>query len=190
MESPRLIVVDVFARVKGSKGAEETDYDADYRQAAMLQALASRHNLAVVLIHHTRKMAADDPFDEVSGTRGLTGAADSVLVLKRDGGTQQPVLYGRGCDLEEIETALQFDKENGHLVRSRRGMAGRRHDRAARDSGSARAISRAYDADGRRRCCRQIPPERREDVRRRQSREDQHRPLCAGYFGYSGVCLP
>ena len=113
VECPRLIVVDVFATVKGSKGAKETDYDADYRQAAMLQTLASRHNLAVLLIHHTRKMAADDPFDEVSGTRGLTGAADSVLVLKRDAGTQQPILYGRGRDLEEIETALQFDKETG-----------------------------------------------------------------------------
>jgi hypothetical protein len=111
--NPRLIVVDVFARVKGSKGAKETDYDADYRQAAVLQSIASRHGLAVVLIHHTRKMAADDPFDEVSGTRGLTGAADSVLVLKRDAGSQQPVLYGRGRDLEEIDTAMQFDKDTG-----------------------------------------------------------------------------
>lgn len=113
VERPRLIVVDVFARVKGGKGAKETDYDADYRQAAMLQTVASKHNLSIVVIHHTRKMAADDPFDEVSGTRGLTGAADSVLVLKRDGGTQQPILYGRGRDLEEIETALQFDKDTG-----------------------------------------------------------------------------
>lgn len=113
VENPRLIVVDVFARVKGQKGPKETDYDADYRQAAMLQTLASRHSLAIVLIHHTRKMAADDPFDEVSGTRGLTGAADSVLILKRDGGTQQPILYGRGRDLEEVETALQFDKDSG-----------------------------------------------------------------------------
>lgn len=109
----RLVVVDIFARVKGPKGNKETDYDADYRQAAMLQAIASRHSLAVVLIHHTRKMTADDPFDEVSGTRGLTGAADSVLVLKRDTGTQQPVLYGRGSGLEEVETALEFDKERG-----------------------------------------------------------------------------
>lgn len=108
---PRLIVVDVFARVKGQKSPKETDYDSDYRQASKLQAIASRHNLSVVVVHHTRKMAAEDPFDEVSGTRGLTGAADSVLVLKKDG--QQPVLYGRGRDLEELETALQFDKETG-----------------------------------------------------------------------------
>lgn len=113
VKKPRLIVVDVFARIRGVKGPKETDYDADYRQAAMLQSLASAHNLGIVLVHHTRKMAAEDPFDEVSGTRGLTGAVDSALVLKRDSGSQQPVLYGRGRDLEEVETALQFDKATG-----------------------------------------------------------------------------
>jgi biotin operon repressor len=112
-ENPRLIVVDVFARVKGTKGSKETDYDFDYRQAAALQAISSQHNLAIAVVHHTRKMAADDPFDEVSGTRGLTGAADGVLVLKKDGGTQQPILYGRGRDLEEFESALQFEGETG-----------------------------------------------------------------------------
>lgn len=111
--NPRLIVVDVFARVKGVKNGKETDYDFDYRQAAALQAIASRHGIAVIVVHHTRKMAADDPFDEVSGTRGLTGAADGVLVLKRSSDGQQVTLYGRGRDLEEIEKALTFDKETG-----------------------------------------------------------------------------
>lgn len=112
VENPRLVVVDVFARVRGDKG-REASYDEDYRQAAMLQSIASRHNLALVAIHHTRKMAADDAFDEVSGTRGLTGAADSALVVRRDPGTKQVVLYGRGRDLEEVETAIEFDKETG-----------------------------------------------------------------------------
>jgi hypothetical protein len=111
--NPRLIVVDVFARVKGVQLGKETNYDFDYRQAAMLQAIASKYGIGVVVVHHTRKMAAEDPFDEVSGTRGLTGAADGVLVLKRESGGQQVVLYGRGRDLEEVETALQFDKETG-----------------------------------------------------------------------------
>jgi hypothetical protein len=57
-------------------------------------------------------MPADDPFDTVSGSTGLTGAADTVLVLARDpqGGT---TLYGRGRDIEEIETAVKFDKVDG-----------------------------------------------------------------------------
>jgi hypothetical protein len=54
-------------------------------------------------------MAAEDPLDTVSGTTGLTGAVDSVLVLTRDGnGT---TLHGRGRDIEEIEDAAVFDRE-------------------------------------------------------------------------------
>jgi DNA-binding transcriptional ArsR family regulator len=107
--SARMVIIDVFAKVRGVTGGKENQYESDYRFAAMLQELATRLNLAIVIIHHTRKMDAEDPFDSVSGTRGLTGAADSVLVLKKDGATATPVIYGRGRDLEEIESALSFD---------------------------------------------------------------------------------
>lgn len=116
--SPRLIIIDVFAKVRGTSTGRETQYELDYKFAAKLQQLAIRWAVGVVLVHHTRKMEAEDPFDAVSGTRGLTGAADSVLVLKRDVGSQQPILYGRGRDLEEIESALEFQKDTGvwHII--------------------------------------------------------------------------
>jgi hypothetical protein len=56
-------------------------------------------------------MEADDPLDTASGSTGLTGAADSILVLKRDG--QGVTLYGRGRDLEDIDVAVSFNKETG-----------------------------------------------------------------------------
>ncbi|WP_374139805.1 AAA family ATPase [Sphingomonas sp. 32-62-10] len=109
----RLIIIDVFARIKSAIGSKEAQYEADYRSITALQQLAGRHGIAIVLVHHTRKMDAEDPFDAVSGTRGLTGAADSVLVLKRDGVGESAVLYGRGRDLHEIETAMEFDRNTG-----------------------------------------------------------------------------
>src|SRR5262249_5959607 len=48
----------------------------------------------------------------VSGTTGLTGAADSVLVLNRD--SQGVTLYGRGRDIDEIATAMSFEGTTGH----------------------------------------------------------------------------
>jgi RecA-family ATPase len=72
----RLIVVDVLAKVRGMAG-KEWAYEADYKVLSGLQALAGRYGVAIVVVHHTRKMEADDPFDSVSGTRGLTGAADT-----------------------------------------------------------------------------------------------------------------
>jgi hypothetical protein len=58
-------------------------------------------------VHHTRKMDADDVFDTVSGSRGLTGAADTILVLQRQGGGV--TLHAQGRDIDESETAVQFD---------------------------------------------------------------------------------
>src|SRR5262249_37652999 len=75
-----------------------------------LRQLASESGIAIVVVHHLRKADADDAFDTVSGTLGLTGAPDTVLVLKRDSsGTL--VLHGRGRDLVEIEKAMTFDRD-------------------------------------------------------------------------------
>jgi hypothetical protein len=112
-QAPRLIAIDVFAKIRSNGTGRESLYELDYKPAAALQTLASRHGIAIVLVHHTRKQDAEDPFDAVSGTRGLTGAADSVLVLRREAGSHNPTLYGRGRDLEEIETVVEFNRETG-----------------------------------------------------------------------------
>ena len=71
--------------------------------------MADTYGVAIVLVHHQRKMDAEDPIDTVSGTTGLTGAVDTVLVLNNAG--QGMTLYGRGRDIEEIEKAVTFDKD-------------------------------------------------------------------------------
>jgi hypothetical protein len=107
-DHPRFVIIDPLAMVRAPKKREETNYDADYAAAKELRALASEHGIAVVLVHHLRKQDSDDAFDTVSGTLGLTGAPDTVLVVKRDtGGTI--VLHGRGRDLVEIEKAMTFN---------------------------------------------------------------------------------
>ena len=108
----RLIVVDVLQRVRPGARVKDFLYDGDYRTIEPLKQLADERGIAILVLHHLRKMPADDPFDTVSGSTGLTGAADTVLVLARDpkGGT---TLYGRGRDIEEIETAVKFDHLDG-----------------------------------------------------------------------------
>lgn len=106
---PRLIIVDTFAKVRPTKMRDETQYEADYRAAGMLKGLADETGVAVVMVHHVRKQEADDPFDTVSGTNGLTGAADTILILRRESGGV--TLCGRGRDIEEFELAVQFQKD-------------------------------------------------------------------------------
>jgi hypothetical protein len=72
-----------------------------------LRALAHQYGVAIVLVHHLRKAEADDAFDTISGTLGLTGAPDTVMVIRRD--TTGTTLHARGRDLVEVEKAVRFD---------------------------------------------------------------------------------
>jgi hypothetical protein len=109
----RLVVIDVFARVRGRRDPRANPYDADYAAMSELQSLAGRHNVAILLLHHTRKQAADDFLDEVNGSQGLAGAADSIIVLKRMRGSADAELHVTGRDVDEVSYALQFDPAHG-----------------------------------------------------------------------------
>lgn len=105
----RLVIFDTLATVRPAGKASDSQYTADYAALRGLHALANSTGVGIVCIHHVRKAEADDPFDTVSGSTGLTGAADATLVLTstQDG----RVLYGRGRDLAEFEAAVSFDAE-------------------------------------------------------------------------------
>ncbi|MDH3668009.1 MAG: helicase RepA family protein [Paracoccaceae bacterium] len=110
-DNPRLIIVDTLALVRPCGRANDSVHTSDYAALRGLHRLASDTGIAVLVIHHLRKIESDDPLDAVSGSTGLTGAADTTLVLNNrqaDGGC---ILYGRGRDLEEFETGLDFDTE-------------------------------------------------------------------------------
>jgi hypothetical protein len=104
---PVLVVVDTLEKLRPAVKSNSAAYSTDYVAISGLQKLAHSRSIAVVAIHHVRKMEADDPFDMVSGTNGLT-AADTILVLKRQAGNV--TLYARDRDIEEKETACQFNK--------------------------------------------------------------------------------
>lgn len=140
-KDPRLVVVDVLAMFKPVRGSKETLYEADYAAIKGLQALAGEFGVAIVVVHHTRKSGSEvDPFEKVSGTLGLSGAADTTIVLDRDGNGE--TLYGRGRDIEEFETAVSFDKPTCRWIILGAASAVRRTD----ERGSVLAALREADA--------------------------------------------
>jgi hypothetical protein len=107
----RLVAVDTLAKIRPRTRGQNV-YQEDYAALEELLPLAAEHEVAIVVVHHTRKMAAADPLDEISGSTGLTGGVDGVLVLKRDRGKADAVLHVDGRDIEEpAEYALKWDAE-------------------------------------------------------------------------------
>jgi hypothetical protein len=112
----RLVIVDVFQKVRGVPPQGMSAYEADYAAVGRAKRIADDYGVALVLVHHVRKAGADDFLAEVSGTNGIAGAADSTMVLKRGRGQADGVLHITGRDVDETEHALTFKRETGHWL--------------------------------------------------------------------------
>ena len=109
----RLIIIDTLQRLRPPQQTGRSLYAEDYESLVYLKSLADQCRIAMLVVHHLRKGSSDDPLEEVSGTTGLTGAADTVWTLRRDRGCMDATLFSTGRDIDESETALRFDKSLG-----------------------------------------------------------------------------
>ena len=106
-----LVIIDTLARVRPRSGRNGSLYEGDTDALAPLQKLALEFGVAIVVIHHTRKADAEDVFDTFSGSLGLSGVADALVVLtrKREGDR----LHVTGRDIEQQVLGVKFDEETG-----------------------------------------------------------------------------
>jgi DNA-binding Lrp family transcriptional regulator len=109
----RLVIIDTFEKIRGRSGSSGSAYADDYIAAGRIKALADAYGVPVLLVHHVRKAAADDFLATVSGTNGIAGAADTILVLERPRGEADGVLHVTGRDVEEADHAMNFDPTTG-----------------------------------------------------------------------------
>jgi RecA-family ATPase len=108
----RMVIVDTFQKIKPPGSGSKNLYGEDYEAVNGLKALSDEFEVAIVLVHHVRKADSVDAVEAVSGTNGFTGAADSILVLRRERGQAAASLMITGRDVKEREVALKFDSES------------------------------------------------------------------------------
>jgi AAA domain-containing protein/bifunctional DNA primase/polymerase-like protein/primase-like protein/IclR-like helix-turn-helix domain-containing protein len=111
----RYVVIDVLERFRARRSAKDNAYTADYDAITALKPLCDKYHVTILIVHHTRKMEADDPLDMVSGTQGLAGGADGVLILKKQRGQNEGELHVMGRDLEqEGAYVVVFNRDTCH----------------------------------------------------------------------------
>lgn len=108
-----LVIIDTFQFVRDSAFAKESPYATDYREVSILKRFADNHGIALLLVHHLRKMKDDgDPFNMISGTNGIMAAADTTMVLTKDKRCDaNTTLSFISRDVEASETVLAFNKD-------------------------------------------------------------------------------
>lgn len=115
----KLIIIDTFAKIRDGSKNNEGAYTSDYREAGLLKKFADQNGIAVLLVHHTRKMKdITDPFANISGTQGLTGACDTMIVLtKENRGDDLTRLSITGRDVYQNEYGISRDYDSGLWMR-------------------------------------------------------------------------
>lgn len=95
----KLVIVDVFQKVKPGKKQTQTDYEADYEILTKLKQIADKHSNCIMPIYHDRKFVdPTDPFANVLGSTAVSGVSDFMWVLfkeKRDDPEATLAITGR-----------------------------------------------------------------------------------------------
>ena len=104
-----LIVIDTLQKVRSSD-QNNSMYASDYKEISALKALADKYNICILLIHHLRKQAADDPFQQIAGSNGLMGASDTSWVMQRKRMSQTASILVTGRDMDN--KTLRLHEEN------------------------------------------------------------------------------
>ena len=104
-----LIVIDTLQKVRSSD-QNNSMYASDYKEISALKALADKYNVCILLIHHLRKQAADDPFQQIAGSNGLMGASDTSWVMQRKRMSQTASILVTGRDMDN--KTLRLHEEN------------------------------------------------------------------------------
>src|SRR5258707_11252242 len=107
----RLIIVDTWAKISPRiTSKQQSLYETQYDALVPLKAISDKYSIAIMAVHHNRKMGADDVVDEISGSTGLTGSVDGFWILKRERGQTDAVLHIIGRDIEEEQAlAINFN---------------------------------------------------------------------------------
>lgn len=104
----RLIIIDTLAKFRGFKG-KRGGFDGDYELMASLKKLADEYSLAILVLHHLIKDTPRDIFDMVSGSTGLTAAADSLIIMQRNRNSQDALLTVTGRELGDASWGITLN---------------------------------------------------------------------------------
>ena len=110
-ENPPLAILDTLGKARPQRRAGDDPYIADYQLGTRIKnTVDAVPGAALLAVHHTRKMGAEDWLDTLSGTQGIAGSADYILVLTRKRKSDEGVLAVTGRDIAENEYAIKTDQ--------------------------------------------------------------------------------
>jgi archaellum biogenesis ATPase FlaH len=107
----KLVIIDTFQMFRRNPAKGQNAYTADTEAVAEIKALADKYGIGIVLVHHENKSRVGDFVEKISGSFGVSGAADTILTLTHVRLTGESKLTITGRDVDTVEYALRKDKQ-------------------------------------------------------------------------------
>jgi hypothetical protein len=104
-----LVAIDTLGKVRPRADGRRSAYEVDVEDLGRLQERFRDRETALVIVHHARKEASDDFLASVSGTYGVTGSADTILVVRRKRLEAFGSILVTGRDVPDAEVPVRFD---------------------------------------------------------------------------------
>ena len=115
----RLVVLDTLAKVRDrGHGGKGFMYSADYDVGAAIKSIADSRGISILILHHSNKLGdhASDLLDTISGSTGVTGSVDHILIMKRERLQADGLLTLITRDYEDRAWAMRFESGIWTLV--------------------------------------------------------------------------
>lgn len=103
----KMVVIDTLQKIRNNI---DTKYGADYQELSILKGIADQLEIAIVLVHHNRKARDSNPNNLISGTNGIAGCADGLLVFTRNSENAKLHISGRGAPSLELNLKREKSK--------------------------------------------------------------------------------
>jgi hypothetical protein len=118
----KLIVIDVFQKVRSKAATKESAYSQDYNEMDAFKEFVKTHAVSILIVHHLRKMVDEtDVFNMISGSVGLMASADNSYIIckkKRDDETARFVMTGRDVYREPLDVTYEKKSHRWRVVES------------------------------------------------------------------------
>ena len=105
----RLVIIDTLQMFRRQLSGRSSMYSEDYEVISDIKKLADEFDVAFLVLHHLKKGMEGDWISEISGSQGISGAADTIFSLKRERNSSVGTLHRTGRDVEEKDFIMKLD---------------------------------------------------------------------------------
>lgn len=114
--SAATVIIDTLQKVRPGSTGRRNQYELDVEDVGRILGITKRHpNIALLVVHHDTKASrqpGSDFVDAISGTSGIGGTADTLLVLRRKRHEAVGTLEVVGKDVREGLFFLAYDEDS------------------------------------------------------------------------------